>query len=126
MSLLRLKTPAPGTVAPATFFGHVLPTLLQDADDARTRDGGRFAFDVRGDGGGAWTVDLEARSVAPALQDADVVLTLSTTACSALLDGRVRPGDVAVVGDARLLRRLADLLLAFAASADARPEGVPT
>jgi hypothetical protein len=95
----------------------VLPTVLVDAPDARTQQGGRFGFDVTGEGGGAWTVDLAARTVVPSLANADVTLTLSTSACAALLKGAPRREDIDIAGDARLLRRLADLLIAFAGEA---------
>lgn len=116
MSLLQLRTPAPGTVPLETFFGHVLPTVLQDADAAQTDVGGRFGFSVRGDGGGAWTVDLAARTVEPVLKTTDVTLTLSVSACNALLQGDACPDEIAIAGDRRLLRRLADILLVFAAA----------
>lgn len=116
VSLLRLKTPAPGAATPATFFGHVVPTLLVafPSRDGAPRDG-RLAFEVRG--AGAWTIDLGQRTVAAELQPADVTLTLSTDACALLLQGTV-PHDVAVDGDRTKLKHLAELLLAFSRGDD--------
>lgn len=122
MSLHKLRTPKPGEVPLGTFFGHVLPTVLVDAPDERTSSGGRYCFVVEGDGGGTWTVDLAARSVVPIRAAADVTLTLSTSACAALLKGRPRPADIAIAGDATLLLRLATLLTSFATGS---PGGSP-
>jgi hypothetical protein len=76
MGRLRTRVPEPGEVPPATFFDHVLPTVLRAAAPHQVEPGGRFAFSVSGDGGGTWTVDLAARSVAPGIGDADVTLAL--------------------------------------------------
>jgi hypothetical protein len=48
--------------------------------------------------------------------------SLSAVTCAALLRGEARRDEIEVAGDARSLRRLADLLLVFAATTSERGE----
>ena len=57
MSLLKLKTGDPSPVTPAEFFTAICPKVLALHQGICRKLGGRYAFQLFGDGGGAWTLD---------------------------------------------------------------------
>src|SRR5262245_24586736 len=92
----------PGRVTARAFFADLCPRLLIKA---RIASDARFAFDLEGAQGGAWTIDLEQRSVTSGVApDADVGIVMSADDFAAMLAGELdtlaayRAGAVRVSG----------------------------
>lgn len=108
------RTEGAPPVRARAFFDHALPLAFAADESARPR--ARYAFDLAGAGGGAWTIDCAARAVVEKLEPADVVVRMPVASFEAMLRGALdvraalRDGVVAVDGDAAALAGLSDVL----------------
>jgi hypothetical protein len=113
MSLLKLKTGDPKPMTPVEFFEGVLPKVMELQKSVCQKLGGRYAFQLFGDGGGAWTLDFPHAQVGAGVNDAGWDLYLEMTAgdftdllkgtldvARAAGEGRIRvDGDVSLFGN---------------------------
>lgn len=119
MSLLKLKAAGAktGGPTPAAFFQDLCPKVLAVHAHTCERIGGSYAFSLSGDGGGAWTLDYDARVVHDgALAKAGVEITMTTRDFSLWLKGALDVADAArserirIRGDRKLLHNLAAVM----------------
>lgn len=121
MSLLRLKAEAAPTFGPAQLMGEVVLPLLEHQREAapgvEPSPGALVSLVVEGEGGGAWTVDLDAAEAYEGrAEDPDCLLRLSRAAFEDLVRGRLdaeeatSSGALKCFGDPDLLVRFARLL----------------
>lgn len=114
MNLLRLRqTPRAGLSA-KTFFEDICPALLEERAELCRSLGRRYAFDLRGPGGGAWTIDFAAGAIALGVHPSDLEVTVKVDDFEALLAGDLELGEglashrVHVRGDLALFEQLAE------------------
>ncbi|HEY4221876.1 MAG TPA: SCP2 sterol-binding domain-containing protein [Myxococcota bacterium] len=117
MSLLKLKTGDPKAMTPTEFFEAVCPKVLAVHAPICKQLGGSYAFQVLGQGGGAWTLDYGATLVhSGALPGADLLVEMSAHDFTDLLKGTLDvekaadEGRVRIKGDAKLFGNLAAVL----------------
>lgn len=113
----------PGQVDVRTFFGDMCPRALalRDAD----AQGGRAAFFLSGERGGAWVIDLSARvvEVGGPRRAVDLVCAMGVLDFEALIRGELdvaaalEARDVEIAGEREILRALSEL---FARGSSAR------
>lgn len=96
----------------ADFFARVCPRVLSQRPPHLANTTGRFAFEIRGEQGGRWVIDVAAGSCTASDGPADVVLQLSDGDFLLLLRrrldvaGALRDGRLVISGPIELLRNL--------------------
>jgi hypothetical protein len=120
MSLLKLKAQSAGTspVSPREFFTSICPKVLELHAGICARLGGRYAFQLFGEGGGAWTLDFPRGRVDDGVQDRswDLYLEMEAGDFTDLLKGTLDveaaagAGRLRVDGDVRLFSNLIAIL----------------
>jgi hypothetical protein len=113
--LHRLKLVEPKQIGARSFFDHLCPLLLRERARLCRELGGRFAFDISGEGGGRWLLDLDRASIVAASGEADLAIRMSAEDFAALLAGTLDGGEAVTTGrmrftgDQSLFSRLARL-----------------
>jgi hypothetical protein len=122
MSILKLKTGAPAPVTPVEFFTSICPKTLAVHEAICTKLGGRYAFQLIGEGGGAWTLDFAHARVEDGVREdmatagADLYLEMSSADFTELLKGTLdvdaaaEQGRLRVDGDVSLFSNLIAVL----------------
>jgi hypothetical protein len=118
MSLLKLRTGSVAAVTPSEFFTSICPKTLAVHRAICTKLGGRYAFQLFGDGGGAWTLDYGKAQVDDGVEDDrwDLYLEMTASDFSELLKGTLDvdaaadQGRVRIDGDVSLLSNLIAVL----------------
>jgi len=98
----------------AAMFDSALPALLSAQRARCAQIGGEYGFDIGGEGGGAWTLDFVAATVARGLpKKATLTIAMPASDFEKLLKGQLdvtaalKEGRVRITGDSK---RLADLM----------------
>ena len=132
MSLLKLKTGAPSPVTPVEFFTSICPKTLAVHEAICAKLGGRYAFQLFGDGGGAWTLDYATAQVADGVENEgwDLYLEMEAADFSDLLKGTLDvdaaadQGRLRVAGDVSLFSNLLAVLEPTSSSPSGASRGV--
>jgi hypothetical protein len=117
MSLLKLKTGEPNPVTPQEFFSVMCPKVLSLHGAICQKIGGTYAFQLFGDGGGAWTLDYNSQLVHEGVMDKpDLYVEMDAADFSDLLKGTLDveaaadDGRIRIGGDAALFSNLIAVL----------------
>ena len=108
MTLLKLKTGAPSPVTPVEFFTSICPKVLALSDGICRKLGGRYAFQLFGEGGGSWTLDYNDVVVADGVLDNDLYVEMEAADFTDLLKGTL---DVEAAAQQGRLRASGDVAL---------------
>ncbi|MCB9507560.1 MAG: SCP2 sterol-binding domain-containing protein [Myxococcales bacterium] len=104
----------------ADTFSKIAAGIEKNAEKATSVDS-VFQFDITGDGGGTWAIDLRKASSGPrvtdaASPDANVTITMAASDWTGILGGSVNPmqafmmGKIKVSGDMGLAMKLQNVL----------------
>ena len=117
MSLHQLRTGSPTPTTAVEFFRTICPKVLTLHATICKQLGGLYAFQLFGEGGGAWTLDYPACVVRDgALDDADLYVEMEARDFADLLRGTLdvdraaEEGRIRINGDASLFTNLAAVL----------------
>jgi hypothetical protein len=117
MSLLKLKTGEPAPVTPAEFFSVLCPKVLTLHAPICKQIGGTYAFQLFGDGGGAWTLDYASSVVHEGvIERPDLYVEMDAADFSSMLKGTLDveraadEGRIRIGGDAALFSNLIAVL----------------
>lgn len=121
--MLKLKTGAIAPVTPVEFFTSICPKTLKVHQAICAKLGGRYAFQLFGDGGGAWTLDYARARVNDGIADDgwDLYLEMTASDFSELLKGTL---DVDAAAEQGRLRVDGDVALFSSLIAVLEPVGV--
>ena len=107
-------------MAAADIFNNIGENIAKNPEKAKSVNS-VFAFDITGDGGGQWTIDLRESAEAPyvtegASDDANVTITMAASDWEGIIGGSVNPmqafmmGKIKVSGDMGLAMKLQNVL----------------
>ena len=103
MSIMKLKAGTPSAVTPAEFFSTVCPAVLGLQSDVCKKIGGTYAFELSGDGGGAWTLDYNhGVVVGGADNDTDLSVQMTARDFADMMKGTLDVIAAAVAGRIRV------------------------
>jgi putative sterol carrier protein len=103
------------TTTAREFFDNVFPALLKGSS-AFSKVGGSISFNIEGDEGGSWYVNLDAGTVGHDDSPTDLIVRAQARDFMALVEGRMSPSDgllterLHVAGDMGRLSRLMSVL----------------
>jgi hypothetical protein len=102
---------------PAHLFGVVCPQVMRARRAALEVLGGRYGFNLLGEGGGQWTLDFRTAEVRTGVADgADITLELDAKDFERLMSDRLKVADAVAAGRIRWSGRtelLTNLKFAF-------------
>jgi putative sterol carrier protein len=118
MSKAQLKSKAgPITVTPAQVLEEALPRALRASEKKARSIGATYLFNLAGDEGGEWTVDLRNVEVRRGtIHNPDVILEMTDEDFSAMTRGKLdvgqatREGRIRIAGNAELIVQLGELI----------------
>ena len=107
-------------MAVADIFNTIGANIAKNPEKATSVDA-QFAFDITGDGGGAWTLDLRQGTTENflkegAAEDANVTISVGASDWEGIVGGTVNPmqafmmGKIKVSGDMGLAMKLQNIL----------------
>ena len=117
------------SLTPADYFQVVLPTLLRWKGPAAAALGATVLFEVRGSGGGSWTVRLrppKAGVVEGSEWKADLTIRITAEEMVNMLTGKfdahraIAAGNIELAGDLTILRRVGFLFQSGGSQAEIR------
>lgn len=106
--------------APSEIFERINKNVAENPEKATSIDA-MFQFDLSGDSGGVWTIDLRSGAEAPHVteggsDDSNVTISMTDDDFNGIFDGSVNPmqafmmGKIKVSGDMGLAMKLQNIL----------------
>ena len=117
MSIMKLRTGGVDPVGCQEFFDKIVPVALEHQKDLATQLGGRLAFQLFGEDGGEWTVDLTSPEIKRGAEDdVDLYLEMSAPDFTSMIAGTLDVEGAADGGRIRFngdIGHLANLIALF-------------